>query len=519
MNSNLLSWTSFAKITKEKIQNALNGQSEKDILVKKNPVEKGKCFHLRPGGAVPLDGSFCSLSEMVESLVQEGKQQESQIDNKKKIEEVLHQFFCEFRETIQKTLDSLTSRVMRELVKVFVPKNDVIELLENFQDGILNDDGIFLKKIEEILERMATQKSLWESDRVYMALNNCSAQLQGPLKKFKKSSEQIFKNIYKSCAFPSFPMLKRLEYVSGTFNNLQNKVIVRGHGVDINMYSDYYVSLSNGGHLVSRNIKNEEETLRFDIPNANNSWNTCKLSPYGNKIGITVRNPDQRVIFTNTSGQAEMQEIKTSHSANPSSSIWLDGDLFCVAFQDGILKIFSQIYGKCKKEIQLDMGHISALEINDKDSIFLMDSRNTVVLLNIFNEQVIWEKKGVHNSCVCPDKFGLKKSFDGTRLATTGDCDNLVKVMRTDTQENIWATNIQSRSWGVAWVPGDSYLLAIGLTQPYKVVALSSPTGEVLLEFSNNFDTFLHSIVVHVPTKHILVGDCKGKVHKIKLID
>ena len=155
------------------------------------------------------------------------------------------------------------------------------------------------------------------------------------------------------------------------------------------------------------------------------------------------------------------------------------------------------------------------MENNDMNSIFAMDAENGVHLVNLTTKQLTWTKK-MHSGCTC-FKFGLKRSNDEKRLATTGCCDKLVKLWRLEDQSELWAKNIGSQAWGVAWVLGDTYLIATGLKSTYKLVVLSPVDGNILLEHNTNFDCTLRSLAIHLPTKQILIGDNKGRVHKVKI--
>ena len=195
-----------------------------------------------------------------------------------------------------------------------------------------------------------------------------------------------------------------------------------------------------------------------------------------------------------------------------------DSKSFFVGYIDGVIKVFCVSDRTCTKTIKVGSGMICSMETNDPktSSIWALDRNNFLHSIN-FKATKLESSLQVHSGCTHVSKC-LKKSNDGKSMATSGDCDNLVKVWNIESRSEMWANKLGGRCTGISWVPGDTYLITITL-QPNKVVIVSPRDGKTLMEFTTGFTTLLHSLVVSFKSKMILVGDVKGHVHELKMVE
>jgi PQQ-like domain len=304
------------------------------------------------------------------------------------------------------------------------------------------------------------------------------------------------------------------------FNNPDEESIVYGHGLGSSSISNAFFSLSNGGTLVSRDVKTDKELFRVKVPRGSHVCDCLSLSPDSRTIGISLRGTKNVLFFDSERGEL-VNDIINTHSSTSHSATWLDNDSFCVGYKDGTIKKFSLSSGKCILTLKAaEVGVLSVLEANDSSSLFAMDNFNSVYLFDMNEGSVKWKVYNWHEGADSNQwKYGLKRSFDGKKLATSGDSDNLVRAMDISNQKLLWETSIFTRSWGISWVPGDTYLLVIGETAPFKVAALSGQNGSLIFEIQTGFDNYLYSLSVHFESKTVLVGDHTGKIIKLAIED
>lgn len=517
-----MDWPKVSELLQQRILNSKVYSTQSILMVGMKPPEEQPCFFssqmIRSLKSLPF--FLFSVPEAISQVVEEGKKQEELL-RQTEIEETVLKFFKDFKERLQSFLDKLIEQTTQSLLQAFKTSGNIVSFFHELLDGSLNSNEKMLKELEGVIRQMAlrTTEDDWKIDQVKSFLNMAQFKIDFIAKNFEDGLKLVFQKVSKEeDNVTPFPLLKSLRLEATAPNNFGSDSIVYGHGLDCSASKKTYYSLSNAGQLVSRDIETDKELFRVKIQNGSHVCDSLALSPDSKTIGIALRTSKTVLFFDSEDGKL-LHEIPNAHLSTSNSSIWLNNDSFCVGYKDGTIKEFSLSSGKCVSITKaIGVGVVSALEVNDPSSLLGIDNFNSVYCFDIKESSVRWKVTNWHEGADTNQwKYGLKKSFDNRKLATSGDSDSLVKVMELKTQSLIWESSIGTRAWGISWVPGDKYLLVMGETAPYKVAALSGESGKLLCEFTSGFDTYLYSMAVHFEAKSVLVGDHLGRVHKLKI--
>lgn len=515
-------WELTGSVIKKKLKGIKLSEDQPLFMVDMMPQERLQCLYstqmLRTMN--PDSTNLHNLSEAVSILTKEGRNQEEKRE-RAEIKEVLHDFFGKLKEKLYSLADSVASHGYQELSALFLPKNQILEFYESFLDGNLNNDEDFLRNFEAVVRISADSKkeTVWTSEDVKVSLKECLNNSDVLCSKFEREINEIFKNPYKPFDGLVFPVLKSFKKFSQSQNNPMKTSITYGHGVDSNLMSLNYLSLSGRGHLVSKNILTDQDIFQLDLPGHGDNRNCCKFSKSAKKIGITSQSENLLLFYDANTGEKKGEISTASLRGVAFSCLWLDDEVFCVGYSNGLIRAFSCESLECISEVKVGNSIITTMEQNDEESLFAMDIESSVSLLLVKRKEIVFRKNRVHTGCNCDYKFALKRSFDGKSLVTSGDCDKIVKLLRIEDQAEVWARVVGIRVWGISWVPGDSYLIAMENQSPTRLMALSPQNGSILVKMELSLDANLVSMSVHLPTKMVLMGDNSGKIHKINIED
>lgn len=514
METNGLNWKGVHELLDKRIKELHLPKGQLVTSIDMRPPSDKPCFYSSEmiDSNHPKIANLVSPSEVLNEIIKEGKREEA-LKDKNQIMNLLEDFFEKLKRTLTSFLDEFAIEMMNELSKKLLKKGTSMEFIESYLDGEFNSDSECLEALEKLIRSIDKSNFAfeWTTVTIKNILDSCLASSDQITRNFEADLRNLFEN------FDHFPIPTKLEALPTLSNNIFDAGIVQSLGVDCNNWSDNFYSFSSGGHFSANNIETGKTVFELKLLGEQNSNTDCfRLSPDGNTIGF-VFSKSRNIHFYDARGGVKLNLIKKTHDKLAGACLWLNPENFCVGYHDGTIQCFSFLKGSVRSKVKIPNGQvISTMEANDNGSLFAMNNDNTLYLVNIVDSKVVWSKKDVFMGCECIFKYGLKKSCDGTRLALTGDCSNTVKALSISDQKELWLANIDARTWGVQWVPGDTYLVVLGF-RPFKIAVLRGRDGHLILNYDAGFQNYLVSFSVHLKTKQIIIGDFKGVIHRLKI--
>lgn len=515
-------WEETKELMQARLENALLKGKAPINKVDMTPQGNRPCFYssrmlegLKTENMVLRD-----IPECLGYLTQEGKDQE-QLSSNYELVKVVQSFKEGIEAYFGSFIGQITKIIYSSLSLIFFKGSDIVELFEKFNDGLLNGDSELMNEIEKVLKRVSATSwnshegdNPWKPNQAKIALENSKNAMMELCGDLERGIENIFKTFQKPCSVEEIQKVKKLEKGGFFMNNLAESEITPGNGLQCRKESSMCFSLSSTGSIHCASVENEKQYYSLDVDGS--PHNGMKLSPNGLILAIALSNKKEIQFFNAQSGFLLKSIAFQSESASY-SAVWLNNDLFCLGFGDGAVRVFSFLFGVCKGKFKMGSVVISALENFDGETIFAMNQSGTVFLFNLRSNCMVWTKAGMHSGCACLQKFGLKKSHDSKRLATTGDCDQTLKVTRICDKQCLGQKTISGRCWELEWISGDQYIVVM-TKNPNKVVLVSGAAVTILHEFDLGPDIRTNSMAVHTTCGFVVVGDTQGRVHKLKMI-
>lgn len=475
-----------------------------------------------------------------------------------KIKEAVGKCVDSTREELQSVFRKFEGTIQRKLEEQFLPERNILSFFESFSDGELNDDEKLLKEIKKEVGAIdptyfSARKNLkdqkWISDYVGQRLKEtkdsvaivCNEMLERLLKCCEVKKNSSFQG-------KPYGLIDSFRLLSSSSSESTGQRIAYGHGVASSPIFNEYVSLSENGDLVLRDIHNHFECFSNKIPEADDTRDSLSFSPDGDTIGIALHTKKQVSFYNGRTGQCFQRQPKsTTLPSSPSSCLWLGNNAFLVGLENGTVLSFDPKTGELCGTIAVSTGCISVMAAHqpnlDQNNLnneskwpisnpfshekseghlefgsrvfYAMDRvNNSIFCIDFATKAVIWSKEKYHEGCQCY-KYCMRTSTDGGFLATSGHCDETIKVLDLRTKAVKWTRETGFFVWGLLWAPGDSFL--IGMDFAGHLIGIHSGNGSILTRYSHKEKTYFCSMALHLESQILVVGDYNGVCHSFRL--
>lgn len=391
------------------------------------------------------------LDEFAEYVIREAKKEIKEKDDLLKKLGKIDEIFDEAAKEITTILGGLKEK-FKEMI---VPSSVCSRFCEKLKTGELNDQEVLKTEMNLICRKL----------HIYQQIN--SEQDTEKLQKLLETKINKIKHLLEPTQkeFDRIRPLRGLTFLPTGFNQIWRSKPLSSpphndyRGISASPNGDFVLGMSKGEVVKIDPLTGEKiGDFTFDVGSSTTHSGVC-VSPNGNNFAVHSNNKCLYICDVDGKTQFRIPD----HPSTIFSSCWIGESNVAVGYSSGELNVYSSLDGKKTYGFKPYTRGIYSLAGLD-DDLFVGTDNGGLSLYNL-NGTRVWGSDQYHSSQI----GAMSISWDKTKLATVA-YDKRAKILNILKKEVVLTFTMTGNGFGVAWAPGDFFLVILASGQGLLLV-------------------------------------------------